>query len=781
MTELRAKFGSTGVSVRDLYEHRTACHLASHLEKSGHGKNAIRGAAEAASGSHPTRRIAQVVPAVVRWACAVTQAMVILVFHGVITTPIVFLVVISLDIMNGRVEWWRAAEDTSTAALLVWPTWLLLSIAVKWILIGRYKPGKYRVWGLYYLRWWIVNRFQSLSWCGMFVGTPLMSVYYRAMGAAVGPNCTINTPLCCAFDLITIGSDSSIGSDTQILGYRVEDGWLILGSVQIGSGCFVGTHCNLGLNVTMKDGAWLDDMSLLPDRTVMERGETRRGSPAEFSNSKLSELSGRTDAPRRGFALGIVHLALIYTMGYLLLLAVLPSAALVIHALVSGSWAYCAASMLIAVPLAGAWWLVIVLGVKRMVIGQILPGTYPLASGTYLRIWFLNYLLDNTRNLLVPIYATMLLPKLLRKLGAKVGHGVEISTVMHIMPDLLDIGDGSFLADACIVGGLRIHRGWVEIMPNKIGDRTFVGNSALTPAGTDLGSSTLIGVLSTPPLDQAPPDATRWLGSPSFQLPNTEQAGGFAESTTYRPSVRLVFLRAAMEMLKILLPAFILSIEIVIFLSALSISYGLLSPTMTLLIAPCVSVALAFGSVAAVAVVKLALIGTFTPTVKPLWCTYIWFNEIINGTYESLAANAMSPLLGTPFIAPCLRMLGCKIGRWVFLELTLFSEFDLVRIGDYAAINLGATIQTHLFEDRVMKSDILEIGDYCSIGNMAVMLYGAKMQRGASLGPLSLLMKGETLPEFSCWYGIPTRPDRAPRMSSDRDAAQARKSSGAQK
>jgi carbonic anhydrase/acetyltransferase-like protein (isoleucine patch superfamily) len=57
-----------------------------------------------------------------------------------------------------------------------------------------------------------------------------------------------------------------------------------------------------------------------------------------------------------------------------------------------------------------------------------------------------------------------------------------------------------------------------------------------------------------------------------------------------------------------------------------------------------------------------------------------------------------------------------------------------------------------------MKSDVLEIGDHCSIGNMSVILYGAKMQRGSSLGPLSLLMKGETLPAFSRWYGIPTKP-----------------------
>jgi UDP-3-O-[3-hydroxymyristoyl] glucosamine N-acyltransferase len=108
-------------------------------------------------------------------------------------------------------------------------------------------------------------------------------------------------------------------------------------------------------------------------------------------------------------------------------------------------------------------------------------------------------------------------------------------------------------------------------------------------------------------------------------------------------------------------------------------------------------------------------------------------------------------------------MMGCRIGRWVFLETTLFSEFDLVEIGDHAAINLGSTIQTHLFEDRVMKADYLKIGRDCTVGNMAVVLYGSEMKQGASLGAMSVLMKGEALPERTQWVGIPTRPAEAPK------------------
>jgi non-ribosomal peptide synthetase-like protein len=755
VTELRARFDTTHICVRDIYTHRTASQLASHLEAVGAAQICPGAQSEAKKRCDDFN--AQPVGTIGRWGCAFGQAIVVLLFYAIITAPLLFFVCTSVDVLNGRVEWWRAAKNASTFALFIWPTWLLLSIVVKWLVIGRYKPGRYRVWGLYYLRWWIVSRMQSLSWSSMFVGTPLMSIYYRAMGARVGSNCTICSPFCGAFDLVSIGKGTSIGADTQLLGYRVEDGWLILGRIEIGEDCFIGMHCNLGLDVGMRERACLDDMSMLPDATVIAADESRRGSPARVASVSLPGFIARTERRWRTFLFGLVHLGLIYVMGYLLIFAALPGVGFVFYTYTTGGPAYAAASTFVAVPLSALCWIATVLTVKRFAIGTVTPGVYRLASGAYLRIWFLNYLLDNTRHLVLPVYATMLTPKLLKLLGAKIGKGVEISTVMHVQPDLLELGHGSFLADACIVGGVRIYRGQLEIMPNLIGNRTFVGNSALVPGGTDLGDNSLIGVLSAPPPDQkCLRNGTRWLGSPSFELPHTQPADAIDERRTYAPHPGWVILRGAMEMLRMLLPAFIVAGELVAFVYVLTVCYPALSPPALLLIMASVSLVLSLTTVLAAASVKWTFIGNFYPTVRPLWCPYVWANEIVNGVYESLAANAMSPLLGTPFIAPCLRLMGCKIGKWVFLETTLFSEFDLVRIGDHAALNLGTTVQTHLFEDRIMKADALEIGDYCSLGNMSVILYGARMERGAKLGPMSLLMKGESLPQSSRWHGIPT-------------------------
>ena len=102
-------------------------------------------------------------------------------------------------------------------------------------------------------------------------------------------------------------------------------------------------------------------------------------------------------------------------------------------------------------------------------------------------------------------------------------------------------------------------------------------------------------------------------------------------------------------------------------------------------------------------------------------------------------------------------MLGCKIGKEVCLYTTQVTEFDLVKIDDYSALNDNCTLQTHLFEDRVMKMSYVNIGKQCSVGGMAVVLYDSIMEDGSSLEPLSVLMKSETLPANTSFVGAPAK------------------------
>jgi non-ribosomal peptide synthetase-like protein len=763
---MRDKIGLSHFSVRDIYRHSTVKELARSLEdivgpgwKLSKGRKEIRGmtAAEEAFNSVPVRQ---------RRTVVMLQAITLFFYYGIAAAPVAYTTILMASVLQGQMEWADAAEQATIVAFLAWPSMLALSIAIKWLVIGRYKPGSYPVWGFYYFRWWMTTRFQPLGWPRMFAGTPLMTLYCRAMGAKVGKGVTIATPICAAFDVISIGDGSSIGAETHMLGYRVEDGMLHIAPVKIGQNCFVGMQCCLGLDTTLQDEARLDDMSLLNDGEVIPAGGGRRGIPAKPAEVAVPRGPER-GARRRPILFGLLHLLLIYVMGYFLIATMIPALVLVAGAWVIGGAGLSVVAALLSVPLSLIVFVISVVALKWLLIGRIKPGTYPLASVHYLRHWFLGFLLENMRDILEPVYATVYLPPLFRMLGAKIGKGSEISTALQVNPDLLEVGSGSFLADACLVGGQRIHGGVIEVLPVYIGSRTFVGNSALVPGGTVIGNDALIGVGSTPPVGEwMVPHGSRWLGAPGFALPRTQRDNCFAQAETFEPSAAVKRARARVDALRILIPGLVLMAHLVALVTIVTLAHSVLPLWAVVLVVPFAMVALVTTMVTSAALIKRIALGKIDPIVKPLWSRFVWFNELVNGSYEAIAGPVMEPMLGTPFVSSCLRAMGCRIGKWCFLETTLFSEFDLVWIGDFASLNLGATIQTHLFEDRVFKADYLRIGTGCSVANMAVVLYDTRMQRGASLAPMSVLMKGDLLPESMRWQGVPCEPMSDPQALS---------------
>jgi hypothetical protein len=100
------------------------------------------------------------------------------------------------------------------------------------------------------------------------------------------------------------------------------------------------------------------------------------------------------------------------------------------------------------------------------------------------------------------------------------------------------------------------------------------------------------------------------------------------------------------------------------------------------------------------------------------------------------------------------------VGRRTLIDTTYLTEFDLVDIGDDVAVGRDASLQTHLFEDRVMKMGTVTLEAGATVGERAVVLYGASVGARAALAALSLVMKGERLPPGTSWAGVPAEPAR---------------------
>jgi non-ribosomal peptide synthetase-like protein len=325
---------------------------------------------------------------------------------------------------------------------------------------------------------------------------------------------------------------------------------------------------------------------------------------------------------------------------------------------------------------------------------------------------------------------------------------------------LLDIGEGSFLADSVSIGSPVVKNGIMFLKKTTIGSKTFIGNSAVLTCGDSVGNDSLIGVLSVPPKKPSPlqENGSSWLGSPSIYLPHRQPSQQFDPKLTFLPTSSLIFKRGAIEFFKITLP-------LAISISLLAIFYKLIydvllieSFSVVVLLAPFLLFFLMLFTPLITVAFKKLLIGKYKPGNKPLWSVFVWKNELVNSLCESMVYPLLVNLfLGTPYAAFFFRMMGCKIGKRVFMETTEITEFDLVHIGDEACLNQLCTIQTHLFEDRVMKMSDLYIGKNCTLGAMAVVLYDSQMKDNSSIDALSLVMKGETIPENSRWAGSPVK------------------------
>jgi non-ribosomal peptide synthetase-like protein len=746
ISELRQQPGFQGLSVKEMYTRRTIEALAASVEAT---------AASAPASPAPDPALAAPLlraSTLTRLLTAMLQLLAVAAFYAV---P-VFSLNVMLHFRPVFDEWSFPALALAGAAAVVGyvPLACLLVVAMKWLVIGRFRAGEYPLWGFYYFRFWVVKKLVEAAPVQLLSATPFLAIFYRLLGAKIGRNVYLGTTRVLCFDLLTVGDGASLAREAAVLGYRVERDRLIIGPVTVGRDAYVGLRAIMEGDTSLGEGAELDDLSVLPAGQHVPAQQGWLGSPAQ----RVREVPLTPLRPAAGPSAGYLAAQL----AAIALMLLVPSvASLPVLVLLYESVAHfgAEASLLTLLPLSALYVLLLMAALvltKRLVAGRQASATLPLYSLAYVRHWVADAVLAQSLALLKSLYATIYTPAWLRLLGAKIGHRAEVSTLNHISAEHLTVGAGSFLADSVSVGAPRVQHGLVSMLPTEIGPRTFVGNGAVVAGGTVLGTNNLIGALSSAPAT-TPPDGTSWVGSPAFLLPNRPVSTAFAPELTFNPPARLVWARRIIELFKIVLPFTFSFVTFAVLYHythwhLLHYSFGssVVAGTGAL-------VGLIFGFSILTALFKWVLIGRYRPSEKPLWSSFVWRNELVNSLCESYVYPFWeSVLLGTPFATWFFQLMGSRFGHSVYLDTTEITEFDLAWVADHAVLNNGATIQTHLFEDRVMKMSNLRIGRYATVGTSCVVLYDSVIGPGATLKSLSLLMKGEQLPANTRWQGIPS-------------------------
>jgi len=646
------------------------------------------------------------------------------------------------------------------------PIFTILSIGTKWLVIGKIKEGDYPLWGSYYFRWWFVKSMQRLLPAQFLNGTPLYPLYLSWLGMKIASNAQISDFSFGAEDLITIGSDVSLSSQTNLNNAFVENGMLKLRRIHLGDHAYIGSSAIISGDTHIEAWGELQDLSFLPAGKTIKVGEVWQGSPAQLKETKniedLPHPVAVSTYTRRKYKLIFILCMMIFP--FIILLPLLPTI-IAINRMDNSASDY-NFNYMVNVPLLAILY-ILLFTVETVVLTRLLqrgikPGKYSVYSLFYVRKWFADQLMSLSLIVMHPIYATVYVATYFRMLGAKIGKNTEISTASSVTHPLLEIGDGAFVADAVTLGEADIRAQQLILSKTTIGNKSFVGNSALIPQGYNLNSDMLIGVLSTPPDEQQQANSTAkdWFGSPAIPLPRRQESTPFGEELTIRPNNYRKFARGLVEFIRIILPE-----SAIICFSIFFIAYAhdlliddplwkiiLLFPFYYLFFMGIPSFLLTL-------VLKWVFIGKYKAQQKPMWSWAVWKSEAVTSTYEALAIPFLLDYLqGTPWLPHIMRLMGVKIGKRVWMNTTDITEFDMVTIADDAALNQDCGPQTHLFEDRVMKTGTVKIGARSSIGAGTIILYDSELGDDTRVEALSLVMKGERLSPGTDWIGSPVKP-----------------------
>lgn len=757
VSKMRNVAGVKGASLRDVYLNRPLSQLSDVWQAAENKK-------EAPPIPQKPRHSAS---DLAYWLCNAAQTVSLLLIYTILAAQIFLPYLVYYYVQNNADSHIQAIVMAFLTFCCLPPLVLGIAIASKWLIIGKHKVGDYPLWGTYYFRWWLVKTFQKLIFGQYLKGTPLYPIVLKRFGVKVAENAYISNIDIGAFDLVTIGDNASIGSGTVFNNAVVEDGWLKIRSIVIKDHAYVGANVVIDGDTEVGSYAELSDMTHLQSGMKIPDGEIWQGSPAQRVRSKCisEEADTYTVSGIKKGRFVLKYTLTLFLFPLLLLLPLLPTMIAFTEldaAADDYSFWYLSYAPLLAFAYVSLY-VVQTVVLNWVLMYDIKPGKYSMYSMTYYRKWLSDQIIALSLVVIYPFFASLYVSHLFRLLSSKIGKRTEISSASSVTHSMLTIGEESFIADAVNLGESEVYNGELILAHTRIGNRSFVGNSALIPQGYDLPDDMLIGVLSTPPtVEQLKnSDAKDWFGSPAIALPNRQSSGEYPDSLTTRPSALRFMARAVIELIRIILPQTILIVFGTILVTMLhdiwDDEFSLIS---LLKVLPWYYLGvIGLPMFIIVCAMKWALIGKYKSAQHPMWTWHVWISEAVTSTYEALCIPFLLIFMqGTAWLPFFLRRMGVTIGKKVYLDTADVTEFDMVTIGDETALNFSSGPQTHLFEDRVMKIDPVNIGKHCCLGTRSIILYDTVMGDHVHVDGLSLVMKGEQLAPDTRWTGSPIKP-----------------------
>ncbi|NUK26058.1 Pls/PosA family non-ribosomal peptide synthetase [Streptomyces lunaelactis] len=121
-----------------------------------------------------------------------------------------------------------------------------VAIAMKWLLVGRFRAVEHPLWSSFVWRNELADTFVevlAVPWLvGSTGGTPLMNLWLRGLGARIGRGVWCETYWLPEADLVTIGGGASVNRGCVVQTHLFHDRIMRMDNVVLGAGATLGPH-----------------------------------------------------------------------------------------------------------------------------------------------------------------------------------------------------------------------------------------------------------------------------------------------------------------------------------------------------------------------------------------------------------------------------------------------------------------------------------------------------------------------------------------------------------
>ncbi|KAJ3400237.1 hypothetical protein HDU80_007139 [Chytriomyces hyalinus] len=676
------------------------------------------------------------------------------------------------------------------------------TIACKWLIIGRYKRGKFPLWGSYYLRWWLVDQviheygmgvFETFDWT--------KTLYFRLMGAKIGWNVVLRATALREFDLVEIHSNCSI-TESKLRPFGVEAGLMVLDAIVIESDCVINRKSCIA------PGTIIPENTALPPRSTAfsldEADQKYRvfappnpewglvawiyfafvGLPivavAKFIGFLpwmaciywlvqfpfFSDASNPAYDMLSRFAQFIMHQCEPYRIG--------------IHILAS-------VARFVVCPFVD---LAMVILVKRLVIGKFTAGQRRNTPWELVKHWTMQKV--NGHGALCGVYDLLgrhysSISAIYRALGAKVGKRVYWpGTPLDLYEyDLLEVGDD-------VVFGSRsslMFSDSVESRKITIEEGAMLADRCVVLPGVVIGKNAMIGTGTLLGKNGYYPPGSTWIGAKNGDalLWDAGDEAAALKEPTVKPFGKAFYLKQAAfnvlpEWAVVLYNCFctilITCLWTLIPIGGLLVArqyYTWCMENMTDAVVDAVDTrGFAFFVLGSYSTYIMVITIAFSIMIASKWLiigrrvpgSYDWDKSNYCQRWQAAITLQMilhglpNNIRGSQYLVWYFHALGATIGDRVCLYPTgadpMMTEPELVTIGDHSVIDC-ASVVAHINSKGFFSMNALKIGRGCALKTEARLLSGAEMQDGSQMMEQTLVVGGEIVHRNKIVQGWPSR------------------------